>query len=34
MVQGLGPGLRTVATRRSAIFKVEGLEVVGRGALL
>src|ERR1017187_16197 len=40
IVQGLGPGLRTVATRRSVIFKVEGLELVlavlkgGSGAAL
>ena len=40
MVQGLGPGLRTVATRRSVILSVEGLEWVltfwkgGSGAAL
>ena len=28
MVQGLGPGLRTVAMRRSVIFSVDGLELV------
>ena len=28
MVQGLGPGFTTVATRRSVILRVEGLEFV------
>ena len=28
MVQGLGPGLTTVAMRRSVICRVEGLELV------
>ena len=28
MGQGLGPGFTTVATRRSVIFSVEGLELV------
>ena len=28
MVQGLGPGFRTVATRRSVILSVDGLELV------
>ena len=28
MVQGLGPGFTTVATRRSVIVRLEGLELV------